>query len=66
MKNASYYRKWLVIKGMSLTRSLFCRTFSTKTWNFYGILGVVIFRKAPKVELVIMEKLKKLLCYDIL
>jgi hypothetical protein len=43
------------LKGMSLTCSLFCRTFFTKTWNFYGIFAFWFFKKAQKVEIKIME-----------
>jgi len=40
-------------KGIWETDSLFCCTFSIKTWNFYGILGVEFLKKAPKVEVVL-------------
>ena len=46
---------FLYVKGMSLTRSLFCCTFSTKLWNFYGVFGGDFLQKAQNMEFVIME-----------
>ncbi len=42
--------------------------FSTKTWEIYGILSVLIFEKAKIVEIKIMESflLKKILLCDII
>ena len=46
---------FLIHKGMSFTCSLFCRTFSIKTWNFCGIWRVPIFKNGRKVEIAVVE-----------
>ena len=42
-------------RGVDFLYSLFCYTFFTKTWNFYGNSTVAIFEKVQKMEIVIIE-----------